>query len=74
MSDYFYCCKVYGYKVYGGKFYQHKIEYMKYYDRALELNLLKDIQKKSFAEFSKMHQTSFGQAEIITGCLSLDEM
>ncbi|MGN0189393.1 MAG: ATP-binding protein [Candidatus Cryptobacteroides sp.] len=27
---------------------------MKYYDRALELNLLKDIQKKSFAEFSKM--------------------
>lgn len=46
---YFYICKVYGHKV-----YEHKDRAMRYYDRNRELALLKDIQKKSFGEFSKM--------------------
>lgn len=46
---YFHICKVYGHKV-----YEHKDRTMRYYDRNRELALLKDIQKKSFGEFSKM--------------------
>lgn len=46
---FFYIRKVYGHKVYG-----HKDRTMRYYDRNRELALLKDIQKKSFGEFSKM--------------------
>lgn len=34
--------------------YGHKDRTMRYYDRNRELALLKDIQKKSFGEFSKM--------------------
>lgn len=41
-------------KVYGHKVYEHKDRTMRYYDRNRELALLKDIQKKSFGEFSKM--------------------
>ncbi len=47
-----YIWKVYGGKLYGGKLCNAYD--MKYYDRTYELNLLKDIQNRSFEEFSKM--------------------
>ena len=46
-----YICKVYDYKLYDCKLYKKD---KRYYDRTYELDLLRDIQKRSFEEFSKM--------------------